>query len=108
MRSCSYDAIMRDTCHIGIKETAPVCWAQCCLHPGNMDITATLALNNGVHIPVLGLGTWLSEPGEVKVAVEFALKQGYKHVDCAAIYFNEKVPHSNIIWDVYVQVQKKP
>ena len=56
-----------------------------------MDITATLALNNGVHIPVLGLGTWLSEPGEVKVAVEFALKQGYKHVDCAAIYFNEKV-----------------
>ena len=66
-----------------------------------MDINSTLALNNGVHIPVLGLGTWLSEPGEVKVAVEFALKQGYKHVDCAAIYFNEKVPHTN----VYVQVQ---
>ena len=65
-----------------------------------MDITATLALNNGVHIPVLGLGTWLSEPGEVKVAVEFALKQGYKHVDCAAIYFNEKVPHTNMMWDV--------
>ena len=70
-----------------------------------MDITSTLALNNGVHIPVLGLGTWLSEPGEVKVAVEFALKQGYKHVDCAAIYFNEKVPHTNMMWDVYVQVQ---
>ena len=51
----------------------------------------TLKLNNGEEIPMLGLGTWLSEPGEVRVAVEHALKQGYRHVDCAAIYFNEKV-----------------
>ena len=58
------------------------------------SLNSTLKLNNGVEIPVLGLGTWLSEPGEVKLAVEHALKIGYKHVDCAAIYFNEKVNDS--------------
>jgi len=54
------------------------------------SLNSTIKLNNGQEIPVLGLGTWLSEPGEVKLAVEHALKIGYRHVDCAAIYFNEK------------------
>jgi glycerol 2-dehydrogenase (NADP+) len=34
-------------------------------------------------------GTWQSAPGEVKTAVSFALKNGYKHVDCAYCYGNE-------------------
>ena len=41
MRSCSYDKIMRDTCHSEIKETAPVCWAQCSQHPGLATWTST-------------------------------------------------------------------
>ena len=34
-------------------------------------------------------GTWKSAPGEVEHAVEFALKNGYKHIDTATAYSNE-------------------
>ena len=48
-------------------------------------------LNNGVSIPVLGLGTWKAENGEVAYqAVLEALKAGYRHIDTAAIYQNEE------------------
>eukprot|EP01084_Bolivina_argentea_P186874 322013_1 len=45
---------------------------------------------NESQMPLLGLGTWLSKPGKVKSAVEYALKIGYRLIDAAAIYGNEK------------------
>jgi len=49
-----------------------------------------LTFRNGDILPALGLGTWKSEPGEVYKAVLEAIKVGYRHIDCAYIYGNEK------------------
>jgi len=50
----------------------------------------TLKFKNGDELFPIGLGTWKSKPGEVKNAIINALETGYKHIDCAAIYGNEK------------------
>lgn len=50
----------------------------------------TLAFSNSDRIPVFGLGTWLSKPTEIYDAVTVAIKSGYRQIDCAYIYKNEK------------------
>jgi alcohol dehydrogenase (NADP+) len=49
----------------------------------------TLAFKNGDQMPAIGLGTWKSKEGDVYRAVTEALRLGYRHIDCAAIYGNE-------------------
>lgn len=50
----------------------------------------TLTLNNGVTMPALGLGVFQSPPEETAAAVEAALRTGYRHIDTAAAYGNER------------------
>ena len=57
----------------------------------SMESLRSVQLNNGRQLPLLGLGTWRSPPGEVTKAVQHALASGYRHLDCAAAYGNEKV-----------------
>ncbi|KAF4275316.1 hypothetical protein CNMCM8812_002212 [Aspergillus fumigatus] len=54
-----------------------------------MALPTHFKLNTGAQIPAIGLGTWRSEPGQVRQAVSFALKNGYSHIDTALIYGNE-------------------
>ncbi|KAI8106531.1 hypothetical protein M9435_001074 [Picochlorum sp. BPE23] len=46
-------------------------------------------LSSGYEIPLVGIGTWKAEKGEVRDAVYSALKCGYRHIDCASVYQNE-------------------
>src|SRR3954467_15434323 len=49
-----------------------------------------LTLNNGVELPALGLGVFQSPPEETTAAVEAALREGYRLIDTAAAYGNER------------------
>jgi diketogulonate reductase-like aldo/keto reductase len=50
----------------------------------------TLTLNNGVTMPALGLGVFQTPPEETRDAVTAALQAGYRHIDTAAAYGNER------------------
>src|SRR5450755_334734 len=50
----------------------------------------TVTLNNGVEIPALGLGVFQTPPDETRDAVRAALDTGYRHIDTAAAYGNER------------------
>jgi 2,5-diketo-D-gluconate reductase A len=55
-----------------------------------MSTVATIALNDGRHIPQLGLGVWQIPNGRVADVVATAIEAGYRHIDTAALYRNEQ------------------
>ena len=50
----------------------------------------TLTLNNGVKIQQLGLGTWFIPDDQAAEAVKAAVALGYRHIDTAQAYGNER------------------
>jgi diketogulonate reductase-like aldo/keto reductase len=55
-----------------------------------MASVPTIRLNNGVEIPQLGFGVFQVKPEETVEAVRNALEVGYRHIDTAEMYGNEK------------------
>ena len=55
------------------------------------DLNGTVKLANGIEMPYFGLGVFKTRDGsEVENSVKWALESGYRHIDTAAIYKNEK------------------
>ena len=52
--------------------------------------TSTLTLNNGIEIPAIGYGVFQTPPEQTIAAVTAALEAGYRHIDTAAAYGNER------------------
>ena len=50
----------------------------------------TIALNNGLTMPALGFGVFQTPPEQTRAAVATALEAGYRHIDTAAAYGNER------------------
>lgn len=55
-----------------------------------MILNETYTLSNGIEIPKLGLGTWMIDDDVVADAVKAAVTLGYRHIDTAQAYANER------------------
>src|SRR5919199_4656723 len=55
-----------------------------------MSATPLLKLHNGVEMPALGFGVFQTPPEKTRAAVTAALSTGYRHIDTAAAYGNER------------------
>jgi diketogulonate reductase-like aldo/keto reductase len=65
--------------------------SSCEAEPMALTPATTVSLHGSVPIPLLGFGVFLSEPGaETEQAVATALQVGYRHLDTATIYRNER------------------
>ena len=59
-------------------------------HRDRCDPVPAVRLNNGVEIPQLGFGVFQIKPEDTVEAVTTALEVGYRHIDTAEMYRNEK------------------
>ena len=56
-----------------------------------MESKTTIELNNNVSIPLLGFGVWRVPSGEEgRSIIRTAIEYGYRHIDTARVYCNEK------------------
>ncbi|MCF6514650.1 aldo/keto reductase [Lactobacillus sp. S2-2] len=55
-----------------------------------LDLNSTVTLNNGIKMPLLGMGVWKSANKTASQSVRWALKHGYKLIDTAKQYGNER------------------
>ena len=64
-------------------------------------------LNNGIKIPMLGLGTYRigKTDNDVYRAIRTALDVGYRHIDTATLYGNEAPIGKAIRWEYRIQIQ---
>lgn len=53
------------------------------------NVDSTIKLNNGIHIPCIGFGTWKMMNEVAENSVKSAISLGYRHIDTAAAYENE-------------------
>src|SRR3954454_11401569 len=53
-------------------------------------VMQTITMNSGIEMPALGLGVFQTPPDETRSAVSAALDVGYRHIDTAAAYGNER------------------
>jgi 2,5-diketo-D-gluconate reductase A len=54
------------------------------------ELAPTLPLNSGTDIPLIGLGTWPLDDAQVAPVIVTAVEAGYRHIDTAAKYGNER------------------
>jgi len=55
-----------------------------------MTSNKMFTLNNGLEMPSIGIGTFLAPDAEIETALDLAIEAGYRHIDTAPVYQNEK------------------
>ncbi|XP_050421302.1 uncharacterized protein LOC126833799 [Adelges cooleyi] len=56
-----------------------------------LNIMDHLKFQSGGNLPIVGYGTWTAADTELEIALNEALKVGYRHIDTARVYHNERV-----------------
>jgi len=66
------------------------------------ELSSVVRLNDGVDMPLFGLGTYLSEPGKsTEEAVLYAIEHGYNMIDTAQFYGYNNIYIPYIIQSIY-------